>query len=93
MRYDERCEIVIVAEKDGYLGKEPYESERKKVSCSVNDVGLKEQQLVFGTFKRLALKIHVQGRHSVSKVIYKGHEYVPATVKYHKNSTVMVVGS
>lgn len=92
MRRNNRCELVYFKKSDGFLEDTSIFDKSVVVSCSIKAVSYTEQVNLFGKYNPEAMKIHIQGlRRAFRYVRISGVDYTPASIRYFKNSTVVII--
>ena len=92
MNYNERVKLTVEKTVPGYLGDDVIEKESVIVPCSKASLSSNEQMGIFGKYNQNAFKLHLQGIHKVFSILeYEGVERNMYSVKWHRNSTVVIV--
>lgn len=92
MNYNKRVTLLFEEKKEGYLGEEVVETVEKIYPCNRSLLTNNEQMGIFGKYSLSAFKLHIQGHHEgFSKVKYDGQIRSLNSLRYHKNSTVVIV--
>lgn len=93
MIYNDRVTFIIEEYGEGSLGEEIYLGEKKVTIPAYQSPLTHNQQMgYFGTYKKNAFKLHLQGIHEgIERIKYKDIEYDVSDVRYHMNATVLVI--
>lgn len=92
MNYNQRCKITIKSTKPGYLGDDEIVSEVKTVPCAKSVISSSEQVTTLGAYSKSAFKLHLRGSYkSIDEIEFLGIKRNIFDLKYHRNSTVVVV--
>lgn len=92
MNYNNRCTFTFTEKVPGYLGEDEVKSETKTVPCGKSSLSASEQMNFFGKYNKAAFKLHLQGRlKGVAEIEFEGLKRNIFDLKYHRNSTVVIV--
>lgn len=92
MNYDKRCTITYPIEIPDFLGTKIVESEPKIIPCSETSLSMNEHVAFFGGYKKSACKLHLQGNYEeIHSITYKGVTRTVFDLRFHRNSTVVVL--
>lgn len=92
MNYNSRCTVFFSKKVPGYLGEDEVETETKIIPCGKSFLSDSEQMNFFGKYNKAAFKLHLQGRlKGVAEIEFEGLKRNIFDLKYHRNSTVVIV--
>lgn len=92
MIYNERCNITTKTAKPGFLGDDEEVSNAKTVPCAKTSISASEQVDALGAYSKSAFKLHLRGIHEkIDEIEFQGSKRNIFDLKYHRNSTVVIV--
>ena len=92
MNYSDRVKITYERKVPGYLGDDAIEEKETIEPCGKTGVSNDEQIGIFGKYNQKAFKLYIQGIHKgFSKIEYDGLARSVYSIKWHRNSTVVIL--
>lgn len=92
MNYNNRCTVFFSKKVPGYLGEDEVETETKILLCGKSFLSDSEQINLFGKYERKAFKLHLRGIwRNISGIEFDGSKRNIFDLKYHRNSTVVII--
>lgn len=92
MIYNKRVKIIYEKKVPDYLEEKTVKSKTALIPCNISGLSMDEQIGLFGKHNHTAFKVYFQGIHKgFSKIEYEGLERSVYLIKWHRNSTVVIL--